>query len=102
MVRIPLSAFSGVNLADIRSVQFSFDQRASGALLISDIAFVNVGNFPTDVYMLVDLTGSFLDDLPNFKAEAPNLISNLQTANPDTRFGLGMFKDYPIPPFGQP
>jgi hypothetical protein len=37
--RIPVSAFSGVNLADIRSVQFKFDRSTSGALLISDVAF---------------------------------------------------------------
>jgi hypothetical protein len=37
--RLPVSAFSGVNLSDIRSVQFKFDQSPSGALLISDLAF---------------------------------------------------------------
>ena len=39
--RIPVSAFSGVNLSDIRSVQFRFDQSPSGALLISDVAFAS-------------------------------------------------------------
>jgi hypothetical protein len=37
--RIPVTAFSGVNLSDIRSVQFKFDQSPSGALLISDVSF---------------------------------------------------------------
>jgi hypothetical protein len=37
--RIPLTGFSGVNLSDIRNVQFKFDQSPSGALLISDLAF---------------------------------------------------------------
>ncbi|HKA56775.1 MAG TPA: hypothetical protein VKJ47_24285 [Candidatus Binatia bacterium] len=40
-VRVPLAAFSGVNLTDIRSVKFRFDQSASGALLVSDLAFAN-------------------------------------------------------------
>jgi hypothetical protein len=39
-VRIPLSAFAGANLTDIRQVAFQFDQRTGGAVLISDIAFV--------------------------------------------------------------
>ena len=39
--RLPVSAFSGVNLSDIRSVQFKFDQSLSGALLISDVAFAS-------------------------------------------------------------
>jgi hypothetical protein len=37
--RIPVTAFSGVNLSDIRSVQFKFDQSPQGALLISDVSF---------------------------------------------------------------
>jgi hypothetical protein len=37
--RIPVTGFSGVNLSDIRSVQFKFDQSPAGALLISDVAF---------------------------------------------------------------
>jgi hypothetical protein len=40
-VLIPLSAFSGVNLNSVRSVQFKFDQRATGALLITDVAFAS-------------------------------------------------------------
>jgi hypothetical protein len=40
-VRVPLSAFTGVNLTDIRSVQFRFDQLAHGALQISDLAFAS-------------------------------------------------------------
>ena len=40
-VRIPLSAFAGVNLNNIRSVQFKFDQRLQGALLVTDVAFAS-------------------------------------------------------------
>ncbi|HEV2879829.1 MAG TPA: hypothetical protein VGX24_00870 [Pyrinomonadaceae bacterium] len=40
-VRIPLTAFAGVNLSDIRSVKFNFDQTGQGALLISDLAFAS-------------------------------------------------------------
>jgi hypothetical protein len=40
-VRIPLTTFLGVNLGDVRQVTFRFDQRNSGALLVSDIAFSN-------------------------------------------------------------
>jgi hypothetical protein len=53
-----------------------------------------------DVFMLVDLTGSFYDDLPAFKAQAPDLIATLKSQYPDIRFGLGKFEDYPIWPFG--
>jgi hypothetical protein len=40
-VRIPLSAFNGVNLNTVRSVQFKFDQTLTGALLITDVAFAS-------------------------------------------------------------
>ena len=41
-VRVPLSAFSGVNLNNVRSVQFTFNERPQGALLITDVAFASV------------------------------------------------------------
>jgi dienelactone hydrolase len=42
--RIPLTSFAGVNLSDIRSVQFRFDQTVQGALLITDLAFASSPN----------------------------------------------------------
>jgi hypothetical protein len=57
---------------------------------------------PVDVFLLVDLSGSFTDDLPVFKAQAPGIISSLTSSNPNTRFGIGKFEDYPISPFGTP
>lgn len=47
MVRIPLSAFGGINLSDVRSVQFRFNQTSSGALLITDLAFADSGTPPS-------------------------------------------------------
>ncbi len=40
-VRIPLFAFTGVNLRNIRSIEFKFDQRLQGALLLTDVAFAS-------------------------------------------------------------
>ena len=40
-VRIPLSAFCGVELADVRSVRFNFDQSPTGALVLTDLMFAN-------------------------------------------------------------
>ncbi|MFL5733392.1 MAG: hypothetical protein ACJ78Q_09330, partial [Chloroflexia bacterium] len=42
-VRVPLGAFYGLNLGDIRAIEFRFDQRSTGALLFSDIAFASIG-----------------------------------------------------------
>jgi hypothetical protein len=40
-VRIPLSAFGGVNLNAVRSVRFTFNERLQGGLLITDVAFAS-------------------------------------------------------------
>ena len=42
-VPVPLGAFAGVDLSDVTSVRFDFDQESSGALLLTDVAFSNVG-----------------------------------------------------------
>lgn len=80
--------------------------KISGALCIDGTinnpfrAVMTALGFPVDIYFLVDLSGSFFDDLPRFKAQAPDIISTLIASNPNTRFGLGKFEDYPIFPFG--
>ena len=40
-VRVPLSAFGGVNLNNVRSVQFFFNERFQGAVLVTDLAFAS-------------------------------------------------------------
>lgn len=41
MARIPTHAFTGVDLKDIRTVEFRLDQQATGWLLVTDLAFAN-------------------------------------------------------------
>jgi len=64
----------------------------SGTALTRDAA--------VDVFLIVDLSGSFFDDLAVFKAQASDIVTSLSENNPNTRFGLGRFEDYPISPFG--
>jgi hypothetical protein len=45
-VRIPLGAFAGVNLTDIRNIRFNFDQKAEGYVLLADLAFED----PSTIY----------------------------------------------------
>jgi hypothetical protein len=40
-VRVPLSAFGGINLNAVRSVQFTFNERLQGGVLITDVAFAS-------------------------------------------------------------
>ena len=40
-VRVPLSAFGAINLHNVRSVEFTFNEQAQGAILITDVAFAS-------------------------------------------------------------
>lgn len=55
-VRIPLTAFSGINLSDVRTVALRFNQTASGALLMTDFAFADAGGPPPPPPDLVETT----------------------------------------------
>jgi len=59
-------------------------------------AYTSMTTNKLDVALLVDLSGSFRDDLPNFKSEAPNVITRVRAKAPDSRFGLASFIDYPF------
>jgi hypothetical protein len=53
-VRIPLAAFAGVDLNDVASVRFEFDQRPSGHYMVTDLAFAD----PAGIY-----AGSYVADI---------------------------------------
>jgi pectate lyase len=74
-------------------------RQGAGALPhdLIDGGLAGYDEYPTDLYMLIDLSGTSFDDL---KAEALATIEMLKASNTNTRFGLGFFEDYPIPPFG--
>jgi hypothetical protein len=65
--------------------------------LMGDIGW---GGALVDLDFIVDLSGSFADDLPVFKAEAPTIIADLKAKGLNLKVGVGSFEDYPISPFG--
>jgi hypothetical protein len=52
-----------------------------------------------DLAFLVDVTGSFWDDIVRFKDVSANVVNKIQLSNPNARFGLATFQDYPISPY---
>jgi hypothetical protein len=56
---------------------------------------------PLDLILLQDLSSSYGDDLPVLQSLVPDLVSELQSLQPDTNFALSAFIDKPIPPLGQ-
>lgn len=92
------SAWTGYS--PLYSTNYGFCPALKTTTLKSQSGYCTYDNTPVDVYLLVDLSSSFYDDLPVFKAQAPAIISNLKASYTDIQFGLGRFEDYPISPFG--
>jgi hypothetical protein len=54
-----------------------------------------------DVVFLLDLSGSFTDDLPVLKAQFQSLLNDMvATTSPGSQFGIASFVDFPFPPYG--
>jgi Ca2+-binding RTX toxin-like protein len=56
----------------------------------------------TDFVFLVDLSGSFSDDLANFVASARSIANSVRAESPDAQFAVASFVDRPVDPFGAP
>ena len=57
--------------------------------------------YPADIVFLLDVSGSFGDDLPVWKEVFPQLLSDIQR-RVSVKFGVGSFSDQPLLPFGSP
>ncbi len=54
-----------------------------------------------DVVFLIDVSGSYFDDLSNYiSPQMPGIVGDVLAAFPDTRFGLASFRDFPMAPYG--
>ncbi len=53
-----------------------------------------------DFVLLVDLSGSYYDDLSQIKSRAAGIAADIQAAVPDSQFGLATFVDFPFAPWG--
>lgn len=67
---------------------------------IVDLTEDDPGCPPIDFIFLVDLSGSYSDDLPNFQAAALSIASAVRGADPDSQFAVASFIDLPISPYG--
>ncbi|RMG51485.1 MAG: choice-of-anchor D domain-containing protein, partial [Acidobacteria bacterium] len=55
---------------------------------------------PLDIYLLVDGTNSFRDNIRKFAESGEDFVQALLDLRGDIRLGVGLFRDYPIQPFG--
>eukprot|EP00549_Striatella_unipunctata_P019739 CAMPEP_0118715738 /NCGR_PEP_ID=MMETSP0800-20121206/27068_1 /TAXON_ID=210618 ORGANISM="Striatella unipunctata, Strain CCMP2910" /NCGR_SAMPLE_ID=MMETSP0800 /ASSEMBLY_ACC=CAM_ASM_000638 /LENGTH=350 /DNA_ID=CAMNT_0006621993 /DNA_START=20 /DNA_END=1072 /DNA_ORIENTATION=+ len=55
-----------------------------------------------DVGFIVDVSGSFNDDIASFKTQAAEMTASLTAAYPQVQFGLATFQDFPLGDWGSP
>lgn len=55
-----------------------------------------------DLVLVVDLSGSYWDDLPNIKSKGPNIFTGIRASVADSQFGLATFVDFPFNVWGDP
>ena len=53
-----------------------------------------------DFVLLVDLSGSYRDDIEKIKDLAPDLFDSIRADVPDSQFSLATFVDFPFSPWG--
>ena len=53
-----------------------------------------------DLFLLEDVSGSFVDDLKNIQNLVPSLVDSVTGTVSDAQFGVGSFIDKPMAPFG--
>ena len=57
---------------------------------------------PLDVFFLVDTSSSMDSTIAGLRAGMQDVVNDLAAAGLDVQFGVGEFKDYPIPGYGDP
>lgn len=68
--------------------------------LTFDTTTTTVVNYPIDLVLLQDLSGSFDDDLVTIRNLVPSLVTGVRSIQADSRFGVASFCDKPKEPFG--
>ena len=53
-----------------------------------------------DIMFLVDVSGSYGDDLATFRTQSVAILSSFAEAGVDVQIGVSSFSDYPISPYG--
>ena len=65
-----------------------------------DLTGDEIDEVPVDFIFLVDLSGSFSDDLPNFVNSASAIFDAVRAIDPNAQFAISSFIDLPVHPYG--
>ena len=91
--QLPLDEFHQVS---VESVQIKLKVGETQNFTVS---VRSAENFPLDLYMLMDFSKSFDDDLESARDAAEDIVSALENVTSQFRVGFGKFTDKPTPPY---
>ena len=92
----PLSVEPGANQISVSRVNLKLRVGEPVSFKVSVRA---QDNFPLDLYMLMDLSASFVTDLDTVKTIAPNLVAAVRNLTSRFQVGFGAFVDKTTAPF---
>jgi hypothetical protein len=75
-----------------------YDPSGASEAVRSSIASTSAEIPQIDVYFLVDATPTLAEEIAVLQAEILNIVGDVRLAFPDAHFGLGLYREYPLPP----
>lgn len=115
------NAGMGARLNVEGAIQAAIDSREAETLTKGDLVSVEIGGLNTsvtqtidvvipgdspvfnevDIMFIVDISGSYSDDLATFRSRATSLIDAFDSAGQDVQIGVSSFSDFPTSPYGR-
>lgn len=84
------------------SVSVSFEDDAREITKTIEVTIPGDGDVfdKVDIVFLVDVSGSYSDDLVTFRNKSDDILDAFNTAGSDVNVGLASFSDFPVSPYG--
>ena len=97
---VGIAANNSSATADVTPPEVNVELEPGESITVDKTVSIPESTPKLDLFMIVDLSGSYGNDLPNIKAVDEGLVAAIRADIPDSNFGLGSFKDFPISPWG--
>ena len=75
-----------------------YDPSGAAEVVRTSIATTTADIPQIDVYFLIDATPTLAEEIVVLQAEILNIIDDIRLDVPDARFGLGLYREYPLVP----
>ncbi len=85
---------------DLIKVTIPFDKESISKVICATIPDSTEVFQKVDIMFLIDVSGSYGDDLAVFRARANEIISAFEEAGQDVQISVASFSDFPISPYG--